>query len=572
MSIQFQVEGAVADALFSLKIHRGEGMALLAMNWKQGRPPIDFVGFAIEYREPDGTKFFPLKNRLTFEGNAGSTPSGSRPPTYSTLVAPIQKFRWVHFARNAELDGAFSYRVKPVFMNPAGDLSYGVAQTADLALARETIPNALNVAFTRGFISSQAFVDRYLDDGAIDTLLPGTAAKGLDFHPTHKDAADAYNWMGFEARREVLALLDAAIADGTAHVGIVAFDFNLPELMQRIETLGDRLRIIIDDSKDHHGDSAAEDQAEERLKAAGIQVRRQHMRSLQHNKTIVVKGNVVRRVLCGSTNMSWRGFYAQNNNALVVEGDAAVDAVQAAFDTYWDDPGDFPKSASAGWTDLGIAGVDATVAFSPHSAKNSVLQDIANDIASAESSLFYSLAFLNITPGVIRNAVASKTASEQVFVAGISDKRTGVEVTVGSSNLPPTYVAALDKNAPSPFRQEPTGLTGSGGGTRMHHKFIVIDFATDEARVYLGSYNMSKAADSQNGENLVLIRDRRVATAYMIEAVRIIDHYQFRVARQAVKKKGATLKLQKPPVEGETPWWAEDYEDPRKIKDRELFA
>lgn len=571
MATLYQVEGNVAEALFTLKIHRGEGMALLAMNWKNGEPPDDFVGFSIEYREPGGNKFFPLKNRLTFEGNAGAAPSAARPPTYSTLIAPIQKFRWVHFARNAQLDGAFSYRVKPVFMGDDGALSYGVAQTADIVLARETVPGALNVAFTRGFISSQAFVDRYLDDGLIDTLLPGQAADGLTFTPTHKDAAAAYDWMGFEARREILALLDAAIADPTARVGVVAFDFNLPDLLERVQALGDRVRIIIDDSKDHHGDDAAEDQAEERLSAAGIQVKRQHMTTLQHNKTIVVNGDEVKRVICGSTNMSWRGFYAQNNNAFVIEGQAAVYVFQAAFDQYWDEPDGFGISASAGWSDLAINGVDAKIAFSPHSSRNSVLRSIADDILAAESSVLYSLAFLNITPGVIRDAVETKTNDDRLFVAGISDKRTGVEVAVGSSNLPPTYVAALDKNAPDPFRAEPSGLTGRGGGTRMHHKFLVLDFDTDAARVYLGSYNMSKAADGQNGENLVLVRDRRVATSYMIEAMRIIDHYQFRVAWKAVRK-GGTLKLRRPPTSGEAAWWAEDFSDQRKIKDRELFG
>ena len=571
MTTPFQVHGDVAEALFILKIHRGEGMALLAMDWKNGEPPNDFVGFSIEYREPGGTKFFPLKNRLTFEGNAGAAPSSGRPPNYSTLIAPIQKFRWVHFARNAQLDGNFSYRVKPVFMGEDDALSYGVAQTADIVLARETVPGALNVAFTRGFISSQAFIDRYLNDGPIDTLLPGQAADGLTFTPTHNDAAEAYDWMGFEARREILALLDAAIDDRTAQVGVVAFDFNLPDLMQRIKKLGKRVRIIIDDSKDHHGGDAAEDQAEKQLRAAGIQVKRQHMKSLQHNKTVVVNGDAVKRVICGSTNMSWRGFYAQNNNALVVDGPAAVEVFQAAFNQYWNDPDTFGKSASAGWSDLAIEGVDAKIAFSPHTSKNSVLQGIADDVLMVESSFFYSLAFLNITPGVIRDAVETKTTDGQVFVAGISDKRTGVEVTVGSSNLPPTYVAALDKNVPEPFRAEPSGLTGTGGGTRMHHKFLVLDFDTDAARVYLGSYNMSKAADGQNGENLLLVRDRRVATSYMIEAMRIIDHYQFRVARQAVKK-GDTLKLKRPPASGKAAWWAEDFSDPRKIKDRELFA
>ena len=66
MSSDFQITGTNTAALFTLKIHRGDGMALLAMNWKKGQPPRDFVGFAIEYKEPGGSKFFALKNRLSF--------------------------------------------------------------------------------------------------------------------------------------------------------------------------------------------------------------------------------------------------------------------------------------------------------------------------------------------------------------------------------------------------------------------------------------------------------------------------------------------------------------------------
>ena len=43
----------------------------------------------------------------------------------------------------------------------------------------------------------------------------------------------------------------------------------------------------------------------------------------------------------------------------------------------------------------------------------------------------------------------------------------------------------------------------------MHHKFVVIDFDKPTARVYMGSYNFSKPADNQNGENLLRIKDRR---------------------------------------------------------------
>ena len=92
---EFQVNGTNTAALFTLKLHRGEGMCLVAMNWKTDKPPNDFVGFAIEYKEPSGDKFFALKNRVAFPDAAG----GVNPTTMSTRLSPIQKFRWVHFPR-----------------------------------------------------------------------------------------------------------------------------------------------------------------------------------------------------------------------------------------------------------------------------------------------------------------------------------------------------------------------------------------------------------------------------------------------------------------------------------------
>src|SRR5688572_1539600 len=103
-------------------------MTLVAMNWKGGKPPNDFVGFAIESKPPGGDTFFPLNNRLTFAGTAGE----ENPIQLSTLVSPIQKFRWVHFRRNANLDGPFTYRVTPIFMDEEDRLSQGDPQEADI--------------------------------------------------------------------------------------------------------------------------------------------------------------------------------------------------------------------------------------------------------------------------------------------------------------------------------------------------------------------------------------------------------------------------------------------------------
>ena len=566
--VKFQVSGKNSAALFTLKLHRGDGMALLGMNWKKGKPPKDFVGFAIEHRPPDSDRFFALKNRITFPGVDGAV----NPERLSTMSSPIQKFRWVHFPRNANLDGEFVYRVTPMFMNDDDTLSQGDPQEAAIELRRDTFPGQLNVTFTRGFVSSQAFVDRFEKFGPINKLVPAKAADGLKFKPTHPNADEALAWMGFEAREVILDTLDRAIKD-KAEVRVVAYDLNVPDVVERLEKIGKRLKIIIDDSKEHGETKSAETQAEKRLRAsAGKEnVTRQHMKSLQHNKTIVVDGPKVKKVVFGSTNLSWRGFYVQSNNAVVVEGSKPVALARAAFDKYFDDPGEFGDSDSAKLTDLGLKDIDARVAFSPHAKSNSLLKKIGDDIlGNTTSCLFYSLAFLSITPGVIKEAIKKVTSRKDIFVYGISDKKVGgIDLQMPDGNVAPVFASALDKNIPAPFSKEPAG----GGGNRMHHKFVVIDFDKPTARVYLGSYNFSIPADEKNGENLLLIRDRRIAVSYTIEALRIFDHYHFRVAQQQAKKARKKLQLARPPRKaGEKPWWDEDFTNARKIRDRELFA
>jgi hypothetical protein len=570
MTTEFQVSGQNASALFTLKLHRGDGMVLVAMNWKKGKPPQDFVGFAIEYKEPKGDRFFPLTNRLGFRGASGNV----NPNVLSTRLSPIQKFRWVHFPWNAELPGEFVYRVTPVFMNDADVLSYGEAQEAPIELRRETYPDLLNVAFTRGFVSSQAFVDRYESAGDISTLLPAEAADGLTFVPTHPKADEALAWMGFEARSAILEVLDNAVADKNAQVRVVAYDLNEPDVVSRLEKLGPRLKIIIDDSQDHGKTGSSETQAATRLSASAgaANLKRQHMLKLQHNKTIVVDGPKGQTVVCGSTNFSWRGFFVQSNNAMILQGASAVALFQAAFDNYWSQkPKDFGGTASAKWRDLGLSGIDARVAFSPHASSNALLQTVADDIGKhTRSCLFFSLAFLYQTPGPILDAIKEVSASDKNFVYGISDRKVGgLDLQKPDGNVSPVYPAALTKNVPAPFSKEPTG----GGGIRMHHKFVVIDFNKPTGRVYLGSYNFSSPADIQNGENLLLIRDRRIAVSYVVEALRIFDHYHFRVTQQEAKEAKRELVLAKPPRKaGEEPWWAEDYTIARKIRDRVLFA
>ena len=568
------VHGTNDHADFTLTARRGEGMALLAMNWRHGRPPPDFVGFSIQYQLPGSAKLLAVHNRLTFTPKERTDDDA-----HKSTVAPVQLFRWVHFPFNAELAGTYTYVVTPVFMDALEALSTGPAQTVALELAGQLSPG-FDLSFTRGFVSSQAFVDYYQKSGAISTLLPGQGVDPLTFVPTHPKAADALEWMGFGARREILGLLDRAIADPTADVRVVAYDLDIPEVVERLERLGDRLRIIIDKSKDHKPATAPETVAEKRLaiSAGSTHVARRDADGLQHNKFIAVRGDTARGVVFGSTNFSWRGFYVQNNHALLATEEKPVQLFFDAFDQYWtdDSAAGFGATHNTDWADLDLPGLAAQVTFSPHTEPNARLVEVARDIDGPQTEcVFYSLAFLYQTEGPILEALKTVTHRPHTFVYGLSDKGVdGLDVTVGDNprTVSPSQLQGPD--VPEPFRSEPVG----GSGIRMHHKFVVIDPFTDRSRVYAGSYNFSGAADTQNGENLILIKDPRVATAFAVETLRMFDHYSWRLKvsehDEGVLAGGdpAPLLLRKPPGPGEDAWWQKHYDDPVRSRDREFFS
>jgi phosphatidylserine/phosphatidylglycerophosphate/cardiolipin synthase-like enzyme len=143
--------------------------------------------------------------------------------------------------------------------------------------------------------------------------------------------------------------------------------------------------------------------------------------------------------------------------------------------------------------------------------------------------------------------------------------------------------AYLAKITPPPFNTEWSG----GSGIHQHDKFVVTDFNLPSAQVFTGSSNLAPSGEENNGDNLVVIQDQKVAASYAIEALRIFDHLHFRVRMQkAVRpKKGqssakkvtaqqSALTLQKPTLISGKPAWFEGYykNGSQKKTDRELFS
>jgi phosphatidylserine/phosphatidylglycerophosphate/cardiolipin synthase-like enzyme len=574
---------------FSMKLWRGERMCLIAFDVAE--PEADLVGFAIECRSPGSAEFKPLLNRLAFSYDAPVDEAVTGDRKYPSTDSPFQKFRWVHFPFEPQA-GTYTYRGTKMHMPSDALLKRGASIELDISLAPVTYHEFLDLGFTRGFASSQAFREKFADAPDIDAvgkeIIPDNADAGLGFQ---KMDGDIYDWLGFEAYDLLFALLDEAVTDPSITLDVFAYDLNEPDIVARLEQLGPRLRAIIDDStkKDKKGilsghgtASSAESKSATRLRASAgkVNVHRTHFGGLQHHKVLIARrGGEPFKVLAGSTNFSFRGIYIQSNNALVFDDPGIAGLYGRVFEAAFEDPASFNLDELATkWHVVQATGRPPVhFCFSPHKSSDLSLNPVRGAIEQASSSVLYAVAFLSQVKSGPTKEAFDRLMKRPVFSYGVSDKKGGLELKKPDGSVGLVDFAYLADHAPEPFKSEWSG----GRGINVHHKFVVTDFNMPTAKVFTGSSNLAPSGEKGNGDHLIMIEDRKIAIAYAIEALRVFDHLHFRSRMKAASKgpagskmKTDKLTLRKPTsISGEPAWFEEYYvTDSQKERDRKLFA
>jgi hypothetical protein len=190
-----------------------------------------------------------------------------------------------------------------------------------------------------------------------------------------------------------------------------------------------------------------------------------------------------------------------------------------------------------------ISGIpDTTVRFSPHSKEvaTTLFDMISKRILDAKSDVLFAV-MNDKSKSSILDALHQQVKSETIFTYGITDviadKENGVMLYKPNSKRG-VLVAGRpgDYVLPEPFDEE-----SKIPGISVHHKFVVVDFKGSNPAVYCGSSNLAFDPEQKNGDNLVEIRDRSAVTVFAIEAMRLVDHFEW---RNALNKKGS----QKPVV------------------------
>jgi len=537
------------------KLWRGERMCLIGMDVSDPEP--DFVGFSIEVESPGKRTFSPLRNRIAFSYDKPATNAVNGFKNYSSLQAPFQKFRWLHFPYDPK-NGTYKYRIAKQHMPSDNKIIAGDSTTVDISLSKETYSDFLDIGFTRSFASSQAYVDKFHND---PDVIPASGTSGLSFDKT-KSPAGVYEWLGFESYDLLFSVLDEVVNDKTLSLDVFAYDLDEVDVVGRFAALGKRLRIIIDNSASHAKATNDASIAAQKLTASAgsANVHRMHFTTLQHNKVLIVKKNGKPiKVLFGSTNFSFRGIYIQANNTLLFTSEDIAVLFSQYFDlAFANSPGFTSDALFKSWQTVHLAGKpDLQLCFAPHASADLSLGPVGQAINDAKSSVFFAIAFLYETKsGAVREAIDNLMKSD-VFSYGISDKTSSLEIMKPDGTVVLVPFSYLAKNAPPPFSAEWSG----GFGINEHNKFVVTDFNLPTACVYTGSSNLSPSGETKNGDNLVAIQDQRVATSYAIDALRIFDHLHFRARMSQASKLKAhdaqkALTLQKPiAISGEKQSW-----------------
>jgi PLD-like domain len=548
--------------------YRGNRSILLAFNLDQEKAA-DLAGFSIHCITPktsEGT--FPtneycLPNFLDFENPIKSDDILKCTNKNGSDRRPFQSFHWVHFPSAGP--GQYKYTIYTAYFKNKELIQHkGPKVTLEVRLDDKLSFSNFDLGFTRGYVSSQAYVDKF------DNKPIHPENKTIDYDTT--PYRDQYKWLGAHVRELIFDFLGECKREESTTLDMFSYDLNEPDIIRALCDIGNRVRVFQDDSKEHVTVQALEPEAKKALSTAGVEVKTGHFQGLAHDKVFILKKNGKPiKVLTGSTNFSIRGIYVQANSALVFNDSTVADLYEQAFDQAFKNEKEFSSSLIASkWHSIEVGSSNNNnsipkieVSFAPHKTQKDQfpfsLEKVSNAIESANSSIFYAI----MAPeggGPVMPALENLADNPNLFSLGVIDKQGQLDLFKGGKNAGTTAYAALTKNAPSPFKKEMSSLEGKFGQV-IHHKYVVCDFNDKNPVVFCGSSNLAKGGEQHNGDNLIAIYDQAVATAYAVESIRLYDHYKFASLLKASDDPNTTSKTLKSSDE-----WIKPYYDTNDIR------
>ncbi len=593
---------------FTVKAYQGDAKTLLAFNLSKPAAT-NLAGFTLQYTPKGGVSYYCFNN-LVFKNPAKHAQVASE-PARSSINSPIHKFRWVHVPGSAHQGlapywGTYTYEVTPRYFDDKSLLPLDPALTVKVAI--EVMPfktKGLQVGFTRGFVQSQAFVNHFGLKAKIappgkPLVFDRTQPAGINAEGVTYSYEDEWEWLGLTARDRILETLGEVLKRPKLRADVFAYDLSSPDVAELLIDLAKagRIRIILDNADLHHDTQKPEAEDEfEKLFAQhakpGAEIKRGNYDRYAHHKVIIVRdGTGPKKVLTGSTNFAVTGICVNSNHVIVFDDRSVAKAYADVFDHAWSSDVSASKFRSNPLSTTthsfySPATPQTEITFSPHSPADAkkvlgvVIKRIEAEATkpSHRNVMFAVMSLGKKSSGELIPALRAIHKDDTVFSYGISDEPEGIELYKPGTKTGVRVTGKPGKlKLPAPFHQ----LKSVGLGHQIHHKFVVCGFNGDDPVVYCGSSNLALGGEQDNGDNLIAIHDADVATAFAIEALLLVDHFEF-LSRLAEEQGTATATVTATPAAdaAKAEWflsttdrWVKPYFDGSDLKsvDRELFA
>lgn len=593
---------------FSVTAWRGDAKTLLAFNLSKAKTK-NLAGFTIAYT-CNGLGPFYISNFLRFQDPSKHVQDATQPATAS-INAPIHKFRWLHIPGSVHQGikpffGPYTYTATPRYFDDQGSLQ-AIDPDLSVAVTVTVAPftkGKVDAGFTRGFIQSQAFVHHFgpkalFRPKTVELLFDTSQVSGKNSAGQDYTFADEYDWLGFTAREKIFAVLNEVTQNKALTLDVFAYDLNEPDVMKILLDLAKegRVRVILDNAGLHHSTKSPkpEDQFEELFAKAAIEpaaITRGKFGRYAHDKVFVVSDkNGARKVLTGSTNFSITGLYVNSNHVIVFNDAKVAGAYAKVFQDAWDGKVSAPKflqtDEAKNVFSFGARNLPKTdITFSPHDETHAeenldkLVARIALEEKQKNGNVLFAVMGLTQGTGPVLPALKKLHANESIFTYGISDSPGGLYLYKEGKK---TGVLVSGKPAktklPPPFDQVPT----VGSGHQIHHKFVICGFNGKNPVAFCGSSNLALGGEEANGDNLIAIYDDDIVTVFTIEALALVDHFDFLDRSSEVSGKAPTkIKMasqQQQAVDAgwflsTTDRWTRPYYDANDLHsvDRQLFA
>ncbi|MDA3898971.1 MAG: phospholipase D-like domain-containing protein [Spirochaetes bacterium] len=256
---------------------------------------------------------------------------------------------------------------------------------------------------------------------------------------------------------------------------------------------GVRVRIVTDDSQ-------TSTEVIRHLKSKGVAVEVDGRSSFMHNKFMIVDSAYV---WTGSTNVTTNGFTKNNNNSILIKSPELAVIYGYEFREMFEfgvysnrkEQTFFPLPDNHYYVKIGETHINCY--FSPD---DDIERILLKRILKAKTSVAV-MAF-SFTSDSIGEALLT-VHKKGIKVSAIFESRGAGSKYSEYAKLKAAGVRVMrDKNSMA-----------------MHHKVIIIDGET----VIAGSYNFSKNAAKRNDENILIIKNKKIAELYEQEFVRLYD-------------------------------------------------